>query len=404
MYQRQGPKAFKKDLSNINALMDTLGHPERSLNAIHIAGTNGKGSVSHIIAGSLMAQGYKVGLYTSPHYRDFRERIKINGSLIHKRMVVNYVNSLIDKVQEIKPSFFELTVAMAFLHFKEQDVDYAVIETGLGGRLDSTNVVTPLISVITNISLDHIQFLGNTIPLIAREKAGIIKHGRPVVIGEKQEETTPVFEEVASERQSALTYAEEVVNIVDGQAKYHGKHLMDVSNIDIGGPFIQRNLITALSSLVKLRENGVDLSWKKIETGLKNLASRVGYIGRWQWIAKQPDTLVDSAHNVGGLTLLLNHLPIDNYNRIHFVLGFVNDKDLTSILRLFPKDATYYWAKADIPRGLDARLLKEKGELAKLRGKSYTSVRKALAAARKVASKDDLIFVGGSIFTVAEVV
>lgn len=404
MYQRQGPKAFKKDLTNIRALMKALGNPERSLKAIHIAGTNGKGTVSHIITGCLMSQGYRVGLYTSPHYRDFRERIKINGDLMPKRTVIRYVNKFRALVEEVRPSFFEMTVAMAFLYFQEEEVDYAVIETGLGGRLDSTNVILPLLSVITNISLDHTQFLGNTIPLIAREKAGIIKQNVPVLIGERQQETTPVYQEVAQSLNAPVRYAQEMIRINDGQAQMGGKLILGSLEIDMGGPFLERNLVTSLAGLQLLKDAGEEISWKVVEAGMKNLAHRVKYLGRWQWIGHHPDILVDSAHNIGGVTELLKNLPLSRYEGVHFVLGFVNDKDILPILQLFPEDAHYYWAKANIPRGLDANTLKEKARDVGLKGKSYSSIRKALAAARTRASEKDLIFVGGSIFTVAEVV
>ena len=397
MYQRQGPKAFKKDLTNINALLDKLGRPEKSFKSIHIAGTNGKGTVSHMIAGSLMSQGYKVGLYTSPHYRDFRERIKINGKLIPKKSVIQYVNRFLDLVEVIRPSFFEMTVAMAFLYFKEQELDYAVIETGLGGRLDSTNVLLPLISVITNISLDHTQFLGDTLPLIAREKAGIIKEGVPVVIGEKQEETTPVFEEVAESRHAPLCFAE-------AHAGEETLRIIQKTKSDVGGPFFVKNLTTMVATLKVLKGAGVDLDMEKVIDGLNDIGKRSGYIGRWQWIQHNPDVLVDSAHNIGGVEMLIKGLPLDKYDNIHMVLGFVNDKNLLPILKLFPHNAHYYFAKADIPRGLDAEELKHQAHQAGLKGKAYTSVRKALASAKVRATDRDLIFVGGSIFTVAEII
>lgn len=404
MYQRQGPKAFKKDLTNIKALLKALGHPEQSLKAIHIAGTNGKGTVSHIIAGCLMTQGYRIGLYTSPHYRDFRERVKINGVLIPKRTVIRYVNQFRELVEEVRPSFFEMTVAMAFLYFQEEKVDYAVIETGLGGRLDSTNVIRPILSVITNISLDHTQFLGDTIPRIAREKAGIIKKDVPVLIGEKQEETTPIFSEVAQNRNAPLHFAQEMVSMDHGQVKSGDKVIVKSLDIDMGGPFLERNLITSLAAIQLLKNEGVRISWKALEDEMKNLAQRVKYLGRWQWIDRNPDVLVDSAHNIGGITELLINLPLSKYRDVHFVLGFVNDKNILPILQLFPKDAHYYWAKANIPRGLNADKLREAGLDAGLIGRRYSSIRKALAAARTKADKRDLIFVGGSIFTVAEVV
>lgn len=403
MYQRQGKSAYKKDLKNIRALLDILGHPQNAFHAIHIAGTNGKGTVSHLIAGFLQSQGKKVGLYTSPHYIDFRERIKVDGSLCDRSYVTTFTDRLKQMNLSFSPSFFEITVAMAFSYFKEKQVDIAVIETGLGGRLDSTNVLMPLLSIITNISLDHTHMLGDTLPKIATEKAGIIKPGIPVVVGEYQKEVEGVFRKKAEAENASLSYAKELVT-------FNGKKIIDAEGRfllkDKGtmtGPFHKRNFTTAVASMVALERTGKDIDWKAIDNYLPSLVVKWKYIGRCQWLSNDPLTLVDSAHNEGGLKVMMDWLKNKKYNRIHFVLGFVNDKDLSQILPIFPREGIYYFAKAKIPRGLDARILKQTASNHNLHGKSYTSVRKAYAAARVSYRSGDLIFIGGSIFTVSEV-
>lgn len=409
MYQRQGPKAFKKDLKNIQVLCEQLNNPQSKLTCIHIAGTNGKGSTSHYIAAMLQAAGYRVGMYTSPHYKDFRERIKIDGAFIPKKRVVEFVDWIKENVT-IQPSFFEITVAMAFHFFHEEAVDIAVIETGLGGRLDSTNVVHPILSVITNISLDHTNFLGNTLPAIAGEKAGIIKHNTPVLIGRHQTECAEVFESKATQNNATLTWAEEVFHIRESanctnieSKNDRWKYAIDKKQFT--PEYTVENMRTALAAIDMLhQENLLSIPKTARQRGLDHVHDLTYFIGRWMMLGQDPLVIADSAHNKDGLTLAMHALQNYNYRQLHVVLGFVFDKDIGPALQLFPKDATYYFAKADIPRGLDATKLKEAASEYGLRGKAYTSIRRALAAAKRRANPGDLIYVGGSIFTVAEVI
>ncbi len=403
MYQRQGKSAFKKDLKNILALLDVFGHPQNAFKAIHIAGTNGKGTVSHLMAGFLHSQGQKVGLYSSPHYLDFRERIKVDGNLCDRSYVTAFTARLKQMDLSFSPSFFEITVAMAFCYFKEKKVDVAVIETGLGGRLDSTNVLNPILSIITNISLDHTHMLGDTLPAIAAEKAGIIKKGIPVVIGEYQEEVASVFAQKAQSENADLTYAEKVVTYKKEKIYHKDGRLLLQNRAKMAGPFHDKNFLTATAAMAVLEHSSFYVNWKVIDDFLPSLVSQWKYIGRCQWLSEDPLTLVDSAHNEGGLTEMMDFLEQKNFNKIHFVLGFVNDKDLTQILPLFPRKGNYYFAKAKIPRGLDASSLQHTASEFGLHGNAYTSVRKAYAAARVKYKKGELIYIGGSIFTVSEV-
>ena len=394
MYQRTGAAAMKKDLTNIRLLLAELGHPERRFHAIHVGGTNGKGTVSHLLAAALRAQGLGVGLYTSPHYLDFRERIKIDGQFIAKEFVVAFVSRMLPAIERIEPSFFEITVAMAFDYFAGAQVDWAVVEVGLGGRLDSTNVIEPALSVITNIGYDHMQLLGDTLPLIAAEKAGIIKAGTPVVIGETQVETTPVFEAKARELGAPVYYADRMPAYPYGT--------------DLRGPFAEINLRTAYAVLTVLREERiVEVTDENLEYAFGHVHELAYYIGRWQ-ILEDGAVLVlaDSAHNGEGLRPVLRRLDelvAARSGHLHLVLGVVNDKDLSKALPLFPQSATYYFVKADIPRGLPARDLRAAAAGYGLTGDSYASVAAGYAAARAAAIADDVVFVGGSIFTVAEV-
>lgn len=404
MYQRVGVTAYKKDLTNIVSLLDFLDNPQTGFRSIHIAGTNGKGTVTHLIAGSLQSRGSAVGVYTSPHYLDFRERIKINGTYIKPEYIKKFVRLVSPVMEEIKPSFFEVTVAMAFHYFKEKNVDWAVIETGLGGRLDSTNIIKPELSVITNIGMDHVAMLGDTMEKIAFEKAGIIKPYTPVVIGEKQSETGHVFEEVALQKNADLFYAEDLVNYRNHSfVSTDGEILIRNLKIDLDGPFLRKNLITALASLEILGKRGLDLDWQRIESFFPILGKETGYMGRWQWLSQNPPILVDSAHNKEGLVPIIEEISRMGYNHIHFILGFSEDKDLKAILPLFPRDASYYFAKANVPRGMNKEELRKRAESFGLKGKAYYSVRKALAAARRRQKNKELIFIGGSIFTIAEV-
>ncbi|GLR19399.1 bifunctional folylpolyglutamate synthase/dihydrofolate synthase [Portibacter lacus] len=396
MYQRQGQAAYKKDLSNIIALCDKLGNPELSIRTIHVAGTNGKGSVSHMIASLLQEYNYKVGLYTSPHYKDFRERIKINGELVSKLYVIGFIKRIKPYLEEIQPSFFEITVAMAFDYFAKQKVDFAIIETGVGGRLDSTNIITPLISIITNISIDHVQMLGDTLPKIAFEKAGIIKEKVPVVVGKRAPETDDVFIRKAETSNAPLSFAEDYLS--NSELNKFAKKLT------YPGPYQNENLRTALTGFRILEELEI-VKWqdKKVGKALSKLRENTYFIGRWEKLGEHPIIIADSAHNEGGLKIALEELKKLKFENLHFVLGFVNDKEVSKVLKMFPKEASYYFAKADIPRGLAVNLLLEQATQTGLSGNAYSSVENALSAAKEAASPNDLIYVGGSIFVVAEI-
>lgn len=413
MYQRVGSAAFKKDLTNIRDLLAVLGNPESKFASIHVGGTNGKGSVTHLLGAALQAGGYKTGLYTSPHFKDFRERIKVDGKYVSRKFVVDFVERIQPELSKIRPSFFEITVAMAFQYFAEQKVDIAVVEVGLGGRLDSTNVLTPELAVITNISFDHQQFLGDTLPEIAGEKAGIIKRGVPVVIGETQEATANVFRTKATEFEAPLVFADQLFQARKSKqdhthsyyriSRQHKPYINELA-INLHGAYQQLNIQTALAALEVWQMHEADrfLPFDAIQEGWSNLRALTRFQGRWQLLSDQPRVLVDSAHNEGGLRAImeqLNTLP----GKLHIVIGVVNDKKLDQVLPLFPKAAKYYFAKADIPRGLPAKDLQQTAALFELQGRTYSSVKNALRAAKRAASVEDTIFVGGSIFTVAEV-
>ncbi len=408
MYQRKGSVAFKKTLDNIVELCTAMGHPQHDFKSVHIAGTNGKGTTTHLIAAGLQANGLKVGVYTSPHYKDYRERIKINGELIPEEAVVSFVDRYKALFETVRPSFFEMTVALAFRYFADEAVDIAIVEVGLGGRLDSTNVLTPDLAVITNISFDHMAMLGNTLPLIAAEKAGIIKMNRPVIIGEKQKAVTKVFEDKAALLNAPLSYASDRVVLQSrSDGKYDvvvdGKSYLKGLACDLRGPFVHRNLTTALAALHDL-DSKLDLDRRRIKQGIKVTSSLTYYIGRWQVLGEQPLTIAESAHNDAGVKDAIAGLADYDYDRVHFVLGFVSDKDVEGVLSHFPTDnAAYYWAKADIPRGMPAAALQARALKAGLIGEVYPSVSDAYAAAQADASARDLIYIGGSIFVVAEV-
>lgn len=388
MFQRQGKTAFKKDLTNSLAFSKQLDFPEKKFKSIHLAGTNGKGSTSHMIASVLQEAGYKVGLYTSPHLKDFRERIKINGKEISKNEVINFIQNNSSFLTKQKLSFFEMTVGMAFDYFAKQKVDFAVVEVGLGGRLDSTNIIIPEVSVITNIGLDHTQFLGETLPEIAFEKAGIIKHLIPVVVGEYQKETIAVFENKARENNSHLIVAKDIKN------RYQS---------DLKGYYQAHNIKTAVQTIKILKTKGFKILEDNIKTGLLKVVKNTGLLGRWQILKKQPKVICDTGHNREGLSYVFKQLQEESFKNLHIVLGVVNDKNLDSILPLFPSKASYYFCKPNIPRGLDAQELQLQSETYGLVGNLYDSVNDAYNSAVKSAKKEDLIFVGGSTFVVAEV-
>ena len=390
MYQLQGASAYKKDLTNVHVLMDYLGHPENQLQCIHVAGTNGKGSSSHMLASVLQEAGYKVGLYTSPHLKDFRERIKINGVMISEDFVCDFVNQHQSFFEANDMSFFEMTVGLAFDYFAKEKIDIAVIEVGMGGRLDATNIITPLVSVITNIGLDHTQFLGNTLAAVATEKAGIIKRNIPVVIGEYTPETQPVFLATAKVNQSNIYFASDWI-----ATTYPS---------DLVGDYQVHNKKTVLQTLTVLNQytsfHTNESHWEK---GLSQVVKNTGLQGRWQQLGKSPKIICDTAHNTHGLKIVLNQIQKESFDQLHFVLGVVNDKDLDEVLPLFPKNAIYYFCKPNIPRGLETDILHKKASSFGLNGKIYNSVSAAYAKAKQNAQPSDFIYVGGSTFVVAEI-
>ncbi|MBS3993102.1 MAG: bifunctional folylpolyglutamate synthase/dihydrofolate synthase [Bacteroidetes bacterium] len=388
MFQRVGAIAFKKDLTNTLALAKHLNNPHHQFKSIHVGGTNGKGSTSHMLCSILMEAGYKVGLYTSPHLKDFRERIRINGEMITEAEVVEFIDINKDFLEQQKLSFFEMTVGMAFHHFALHQVDFAVIEVGLGGRLDSTNIINPQVSVITNIGYDHMQFLGDTLPLIAAEKAGIIKPNTPVVIGEFQEEVIAVFKEKATKLNAPLFIAEELIT-TDYETVLKGKYQ-------------QKNVKTVLQAIAVLQNKGIEISENNIVKGLLSVIDNTHLMGRWQVLQENPKIICDTAHNKEGLTYVLNQLKEESFYQLHIVLGMVNDKEVSKVLSLFPKNALYYFCMPNIPRGLDAKVLQQEAVNHSLVGDRYSSVENALQAAKSKALKNDLIFVGGSTFVVAE--
>lgn len=410
MYQRIGAPAFKKDLTNTVRLLAVAGNPHEKLKCIHIAGTNGKGSTSHIIAGALQASGYRTGLYTSPHYKDFRERIKIDGQYITADYIKKFINTYHTAIEEIQPSFFELTVVLAFAYFKDLKIDFAVIETGLGGRLDSTNVITPILSVITNISFDHMNMLGDTLEKIAFEKAGIIKPGVPVLIGETQPEVSDVFRQKAKETRSEIIFAADFTRVIPAagapttyRVDIHEKVWIPSVRFDIGGPYQSLNIRTAFAALHILQQK-IPLDVHAWPDFFPAFSRHTRFMGRWQILSEKPKILADSAHNEGGLRYVIDYIKKQRAGQIHFVLGFVNDKELDKVLSMFPDDAAYYFAKANIPRGMPSGELKELAAAHGLTGKAYSSVKRAFAAAKKSMKPEDILFVGGSIFVVAEII
>lgn len=389
MFQRVGTTAFKKDLTNIILLSEHLKNPERKFKSIHVGGTNGKGSTSHMLASIFQEAGYKVGLYTSPHLKDYRERIKINGKEIPEEKVVHFISENMEFLEKNQLSFFEMSVGMAFNYFAEEKVDIAIIEVGLGGRLDSTNIITPELSVITNIGLDHTAMLGETLEVIAGEKAGIIKKNIPIVIGENQPETKPVFKQKAASLNAKIIFAEDELQT-------------DLTS-DLKGSYQQRNIQTVVTAIRILISTGWKISSKYVENGLLNVILNTGLRGRWDVLKDSPKVICDTAHNAEGLTYVMKQLKLEPYKKLHIVLGVVNDKDLNKVLPLFPKNAIYYFCRPNIPRGLDAHLLQKSANLCELTGQVYSSVNVAYATALESADASDVIFVGGSTFVVAEV-
>jgi len=415
MYQRMGKAAYKADLGNTVELLNLLNNPHEKFKTIHIAGTNGKGSVANIIASVLQDAGFKTGLYTSPHLKDFRERIKINGEMISEEEVIGFVESNLSGFEKIRPSFFEMTVGMAFDHFAKNKVDITVVETGLGGRLDSTNIINPLVSVITNIGYDHMQFLGNSLEIIAGEKAGIIKQNVPVVVGRKQPETKNIFEQKATEKGSELYYAEDHYDIKLLQNLKPNEQFIDIwkdnqlfleeVNSPLLGFYQQENIATALMALDVLSSTcNMNIEPNNIREGIEYLHKNTGFIGRWHVLDTNPLTICDTGHNEEGIKAVVQQIMSTTFDHLHFVFGMVNDKEPEKILALLPRNATYYFCKPDIPRGMDAEVLQQKAEEMGLTGLSYSSVDRAFSSAFNNARPRDLVFVGGSTFVVAEVI
>ena len=412
MFSRIGSAAYKEDLHNTIALCNSFGNPQNKYKTIHIAGTNGKGSTSHILAAILQEAGYKTGLYTSPHIKNFRERIKVNGKMIAEQFVIDFTESTKPITEEIKPSFFELTVAMAFEYFEEKKVDFAVIETGLGGLLDSTNIITPILSIITNIGYDHQNILGNTLEEIAAQKAGIIKQNIPVVIGETLPETIKIFVETAHNKIAAIQFAEE--NFIATYIDVEGDLLLcNVQNIQTGiteklrcglaGLYQSKNLCTVVAAVDELKKLQINIPETALHKGIEHVKEITGLRGRWEILQQHPTIIADVAHNKDGITQVVNQLnityPLAN---IHFVLGFVKDKDVENVLKLFPDNAFFYFTNAHIPRALPCEELKQKAEAVGLSGNCFDKVNDAVHAAKKIADVKDVIIICGSFFIIAE--
>jgi dihydrofolate synthase/folylpolyglutamate synthase len=416
MFTRVGASAFKKDLTNTIALCEKLDNPQHKFKSIHVGGTNGKGSTSHMLAAVLQTAGYKTGLYTSPHLKDFRERIRINGQMISEQEVVDFVANHQTDFETIEPSFFEMTVALAFDAFARHEVDIAIIEVGLGGRLDSTNIITPLLSIITNIGWDHMNLLGNTLTEIASEKAGIIKSNVPVIIGEYQPEVAQVFLDKAKKEKVDLIFASDKWSI-DVQEPDSNDLLPIVAThtsndvpqtlllqLDLTGTYQLKNVKTVLSALEELRRQEFSISDDHVTQALAQVKTLTGLQGRWQTLSTSPLTICDTGHNPDGIAEVLENIASVKYEHLHFVIGMVNDKDITKVLSMLPENATYYFCKPDIPRGLEAKVLQQQAAAINLHGQAYPTVKAALKAAQQQAGPNDLVFAGGSTFVVAEIV
>jgi len=412
MFSRIGLAAFKKDLTNTITLCEQLGNPHKKFKSIHIAGTNGKGSVSHMLAAILQTAGYKTGLYTSPHLKDFRERIKVNGEMVSENFIIDFTERIKPLIEEIEPSFFEITVAMAFEYFAMQQVDIAVIEVGLGGRFDSTNIITPEISIITNIGWDHMNILGDSLEKIAFEKAGIIKQDVPVIIGEYSSETKNVFEKIIAEKKAPIHFATQTMNVADWKWENH-ELIVEVAekvktdhkifHLDLPGIYQTKNLLTLLESVSVLNQLGFSLKEKDIHYGLQKTKKITGLHGRWEIIHEHPTIVLDVGHNEDGIKQLVQQIELSAYKETHIILGVVKDKEVEKVLKLLPHSAHYYFTQATIPRALPAEQLKQKAEIFNLKGEVFEEVNIALKTAMVKATKEDLIIVCGSVFLVGEV-
>jgi dihydrofolate synthase/folylpolyglutamate synthase len=392
-FTRDGKAALKPDLKNTILLCEAIGNPHLKFKSIHIAGTNGKGSTSNMLSAILQLQGYKTGLYTSPHLKDFRERIRVNGEMVSESFVIAFTEKISPYIESIQPSFFEITVAMCFDYFAQQEVDYAIIETGLGGRLDSTNIIHPILSIITNIGYDHMDLLGDTLPQIAFEKAGIIKANVPVVIGETQSETTLLFSEKAKEQNALLYFADQNPNYYNTEIE-----------TDLIGIYQQKNILTVLQAVEVLQKSGVRIDSFIAAKALRQVKQLTGFSGRWEILQSSPKIIADTGHNEDGLRYVFEQLKQEKYKQLHIVFGMVADKDRSRILDLMPKNAWYYFCKPNLPRGLDPTILKAECNAIGLIGDTYSSVEMAFNAAKAMANEMDLIFVGGSTFVVAEII
>jgi dihydrofolate synthase/folylpolyglutamate synthase len=420
MFTRVGASAFKNDLTNTIALCERLDDPQNKFKTVHVGGTNGKGSTSHMLAAILQTAGYKTGLYTSPHLKDFRERIRINGEMISEETVIDFVVQHQPDFEAIQPSFFEMTVGLAFDVFAKEKVDIAIIEVGLGGRLDSTNIITPLLSIITNIGWDHMNLLGDTLPLIAGEKAGIIKPGIPVIIGEYQPEVAEVFIAKAKEQNAPISFASDEYELKVGSLKQKAiesgylelelqkKEIFGLSalslKLDLPGSYQIKNVKGVLSAIEALKSQGYKVSDEDVNNALMQVKALTGLRGRWDTLSHSPLVICDTGHNPEGIAEVLKNIAATPYQQLHFVMGMVNDKDSSKVLSMLPKDAMYYFCKPDIPRGLNAESLKQQAQSFGLHGNTYPNVPSAFQAAKSAAQADDLVFVGGSTFVVAEVI
>ena len=412
MYSRIGADAFKKDLTNTITLCEHLGNPHLKFKSIHIAGTNGKGSVSHMLAAILQTAGYRTGLYTSPHLKDFRERIKMNGDEINEKFIIDFTEKIKPLIEEIEPSFFEITVAMAFDYFDQQKVDIAIIEVGLGGRFDSTNIITPELSVITNIGWDHMNILGDSLEKIAFEKAGIIKANIPVVIGELIPETKSIFESIASEKNTSIHLATQQRNVTGWEWKKH-ELIVEIAeqtktdhkkyHLDLPGIYQSKNLLTVLEVCSVLKDLGYEIDENEIRQGLQKTKKLTGLHGRWEVIHENPTIVLDVGHNEDGIKQIIQQIELTTHHDLHIIIGMVKDKEIDKVLSLLPHSANYYFTQAHIPRALPAETLKEKAQKFNLKGKSAPDVNEAIKEAKSKAHKDDLILVCGSVFLVGEV-
>ena len=407
MFQQVGSSAYKEGLSNTKALDEHFDHPHTRFRTIHVAGTNGKGSCSHTLAAILQAAGYRTGLYTSPHLIDFRERIRINGEPISEEYVIDFVDKHRSFFEPLQPSFFELTTAMAFKYFAEKEVDIAIIEVGLGGRLDCTNIITPELCVITNISFDHMQFLGNTLSQIASEKAGIIKQGIPVIIGETTEETKPVFLNKAKEIGAPIIFAEEEQFLASAEASKNGHWIYQTPNYpdlegELGGLYQLKNTNTLLSIINQLIQKGFQIFDWDVREGFSNVCKLTGLMGRWQKLGEHPTIICDTGHNIGGIGYIVKQQRRQTFRQLHIIIGMVNDKDITGVLSLLPQNANYYFTRANVKRALPENELQNIASSIGLQDECYGSVPEALAEAKRKASEDDFIFIGGSSFIVAD--